>query len=88
MKLKEPEDPELFNQRLNIAPQRPSNSDVRRNDNSEPFTTYGLDRITQWNDINDMLDQIYANTPKPFKLRFTFNGIYEAQLGEGDHIYF
>ena len=82
--LKEPQDEDAFNERLGIALQRPDNTDVRQDDNDEPFTVYGLTNIRMWQDVNTKLDEIYSKTVKPFKIRFTFNGIYESEMTNGE----
>ena len=86
IKLKNPQDEDSFNERLGIALQRPDDSDVRQDDNNEPFTVYALTNIRMWNDVNTKLDEIYSNTVKPFKIRFTFNGIYESEMKNGDEV--
>ena len=84
--LKDPEDKEALNQRLNLALKRPINNEVKKSDNSEPYTVYSLNKIRMWNDVNKFIDEIYEKTPKAFKIRFTFNGIYETFLnGEIDY---
>ena len=86
IKLKDPEDKEAFNQRLNLALQRPINNEVKKSDNTEPYTVYSLNKIRFWDDVNKFIDEIYDKTPKAFKIRFTFNGIYETSLnGEVDY---
>ena len=80
IQLTEPEDRQAFEERLNLALQRPINNDVKELDNEEPCTVHSLDRIRFWNDVNKFIDEIYEKTPKAFKTRFL------QVLVEEDHL--
>ena len=63
--LKEPQDEDVFNERLGIALQRPDNTDVRQDDNDEPFTVYGLTSMRMWQDVNNKCTAAdYASTER------------------------
>ena len=68
--LKDPEDKEALNQRLNLALKRPINNEVKKSDNSEPYTVYSLNKIRMWNDVNKFIDEIYEKNSKSFQDSF------------------